>query len=138
MSSRKWPLLFVYGTLRSETNTPMAQLLQQHSNGLEKAVMRGKLYDAGSFPAAVHNQESPNLIHGSLHTVSNSEILFKRLDRYEGYHSHDPGGSLFVRKKVPIIKNGQSVIASTYLFNQSTSKLKCITSGDYLAYCNKN
>jgi gamma-glutamylcyclotransferase (GGCT)/AIG2-like uncharacterized protein YtfP len=129
-------LLFVYGTLRADTNTPMARLLNQQSQRIGQANMPGQIFDAGSFPAAVYDEDAQTMVHGSLHAIPNTNVFFQHLDPYEGYNHRSPAESLFVRRQVSTVYQENLVTSYAYLFNKSTENLTQINSGDYLAYLN--
>ncbi|MDZ7683041.1 MAG: gamma-glutamylcyclotransferase family protein [Fodinibius sp.] len=95
----------------------------------ERLSMPGKLYDSGSFPAAIYQKNATTIVHGNLHAIVDSSALFQQLDRYEGYNPGEPTDSLFVRKVISVNYDNESAIASTYLYNHPTNKLNWIRSG---------
>lgn len=131
--------LFVYGTLRKEINHPMADILQKYSQNSINGWFSGKLFDAGSFPAAVLADENSDRVHGEIYEITNSDALFHHLDPYEGYDAQTPSKSLYLRKKVMVKTNiEEQRPAWTYLYNRSVGNLPYIPGGDYLDYLEKN
>lgn len=128
--------LFVYGSLLSKTNNPMATLLQKYSISKEEGSFRGKLYDAGSYPAAISSNSQEDTVFGELYTLKDADMIFKNLDEYEGFYAQRPQDSLFIRKKVTVrnLENGSTKTAWVYLYNRSVDNLTHIPGGDYLEY----
>lgn len=126
--------LFVYGTLRDEINHPMSDLLQKYVLEVQSASFCGKLYDTGSFPAAVTSEDESDAVIGDLYTIKDPQSVFRHLDSYEGYNPHNPR-SLFLRKKVSVdLQDNNQVSSWIYLYNRSTDNLPLIPGGDYLSY----
>ena len=129
-------LLFVYGSLRQSMDNPMSKLLRRYSSSAGKAYIHGKLYDAGSFPAAVKSHRQGEKVYGELFRLSNPNSVFERLDEYEGYEPQNKARSLYLRKKTEVFgfDGEQKGNAWAYLFNKSVGSLKPIPEGDYIQY----
>ena len=130
------PLLFVYGSLRRDSDHPMARYLQSHSQLIGNAISQGKLFDAGSFPAAIKSTNPNDQVRGELYAIKNTDHLLDKLDNYEGFEPEKPDQSLFFRKKVEVkpVSGDKMVPAWIYLFNRPVTDLQAIPSGDYTAY----
>lgn len=128
-------LLFVYGTLRRDTDHPMSHLLQNHSTNQEKAFFNGTLYDVGSYPAAIRSVNKADKVYGELYELLAPDLIINDLDEYEGYYPKRPKDSLYIRKKVLVhILDDGTRTAWTYLYNRSPNNLTRIPNGDYLEY----
>jgi gamma-glutamylcyclotransferase (GGCT)/AIG2-like uncharacterized protein YtfP len=77
------PALFVYGTLKRGSRNPWARRLWSAAAFLGKAVLPGRLYDLGAFPALVETGEEDAVVHGELAGLPGPELL-RDLDAYEG------------------------------------------------------
>lgn len=112
----------------------MSDLLQKYGQKLGSATFQGKLFDAGSFPAAVAADSESHKVHGELYEVDDSDSLFSQLDPYEGYEPQNHTESLFLRQKVIVQLKEKEVGAWIYLYNRPVDNLKPIHEGDYLSY----
>lgn len=131
-----YTFLFVYGTLRSKTNHPMAELLQKYSISKGEASISGKLYDVGSYPAAILSKNEEDNVFGELFKLKDADVIFNDLDEYEGFYPQRPQDSLFIRKEVAVhnLEHDNTIAAWIYLFNRSVDDLTHIPGGDYLEY----
>jgi gamma-glutamylcyclotransferase (GGCT)/AIG2-like uncharacterized protein YtfP len=77
------PALFVYGTLKRGSRNPWARRLWSAAAFLGEAVLPGRLYDLGAFPALVEITGEGALVHGELAALAGPELL-SDLDAYEG------------------------------------------------------
>lgn len=137
-SSRNIAYLFVYGTLRSEIDHPMADLLEKYTLEVKPGIVQGKLFDAGSFPAAITSDDHSDAIHGKLYKIKDPKSVFRHLDPYEGYSPGHSSQSLFIRKKVTVRTSAkQETIAWIYLYNKPVDRLARIPHGDYLTFLKK-
>lgn len=137
-SSPNTAYLFVYGTLRKEIDHPITDLLEKYTVEVKEGTVQGRLFDAGSFPAAIASDSHSDIIHGELYKIKNPESVFQHLDPYEGYSPAHPSQSLFVRKKVSVqTSNNHLKTAWIYLYNKSVDRLSTIPDGDYLSFLNK-
>ena len=119
--------LFVYGTLLRQSQSPMSALLLSNSRILDKAVIRGSLFDIGDYPGLVLAEKSKSKVMGEVFNLNNPDALFKKLDDYEG--------SEYRRVKAAIkLESGESLQAWVYEFSLPTDSYSRIESGDYMAY----
>ena len=127
--------LFVYGTLLSGDLTDFAVFLQQNSRLVGRGSFAGKLYDVGSFPAALWLLDSAHRVYGSLYELRNPELVFSMLDPYEGIDPVSEEEDLYARVLVPItLESGPTVEGFVYLFRWPVERLTWIEGGDYLGY----
>ena len=82
------PLLFVYGTLRSECKNPYARLLRAHATWLGRARVPGRLYRLWGYPAMRGSRHPEEWVAGELYLLRDPSGLFPLLDRYEGRHHY--------------------------------------------------
>lgn len=129
--------IFVYGSLMSHFDNPMAFYLAQHTQLVGQGRINADLYDAGEFPCAVLDGESQYAVQGEIYAINPGSYsgLVEFLDRYEGFHESDPKNSLFVRTALPVhIAKGQELDCWAYVFNQGTDGMPKIKSGDWVGY----
>jgi gamma-glutamylcyclotransferase (GGCT)/AIG2-like uncharacterized protein YtfP len=74
--------IFVYGTLRSEFDTPYAAALRTGSQLVGKAWVMGSIYEIGGYPG--YRPEPEGWVHGEVYTLSNPVEILGMLDEYEG------------------------------------------------------
>lgn len=128
--------LFVYGTLLSKTSHPMAELLQKYSISKESASFKGRLYDVGSYPAAILSKNETDQVLGEIYKLKKTDMIFNNLDKYEGFYPKRPQDSLFIRKEVTVqpLEHDNKRTAWIYLYNRTVDNLRHIPGGDYLEY----
>ena len=123
--------LFVYGTLRKTFSA--YSLVEDYFSFVCNAQTKGKLYDEGSFPAAVSTEEDV-FIQGELHQIKNDghfEEAFGKLDEYEEVNE-----GLF-RRELTIVFAGNNLVTSwIYWYNKRVENLVVIESGDAVEYYN--
>ncbi len=140
--------IFLYGTLLSFFQHPLNKKIQQEGVFLGKGFVRGKLFDLGSYPAAIPNKNS--YVFGEVYKIP--EVLFFDLDDYEDFNPHYIEQSLFKRKQTKVYltnnipsKNEikeflakrnmfQSIVCWIYWYNKKINGHKEILSGNYLEY----
>ncbi|MFN3323036.1 MAG: gamma-glutamylcyclotransferase [Bryobacteraceae bacterium] len=117
--------LFVYGTLRENSQVPLTRLLPQAPRLLGAAYAHGRLFDLGSYPGMIPSPCRPDRVAGELYELAARSFLV--LDRYEG--------PLFERRRIRVrmARNGRSVAAWCYLYRFPAPVWKRIRSGDYRA-----
>lgn len=127
-------VVLAYGTLRQD----MGYTISGISDYLEKAVSLGlgttfgKMYDAGHFPACVHDLDGRRIIGEvlSFNTVS-ARVWKKTLAAFDEYEGHP---DLFKRELVTVVlANGTAIDAWMYYFG-TAPKLELepvVPSGDW-------
>ncbi|MBO6824567.1 MAG: gamma-glutamylcyclotransferase [Sneathiella sp.] len=128
-------LMFVYGTLRKDTASPMKPVLDQYCELLGTASMRGKLYDLGRYPGLVINEEGAGPVSGQLFRLKDVQKVLREFDYYEECSDDFPEPHLYVREKVQVIKaDGRAHMAWVYIYNRPTAGHIHIQGGDYIEY----
>lgn len=121
--------VFVYGTLRRGGGAPprIRRLLEDGAERVGEGIVRGRLLDAGAFPAAVPAGE--RVIRGEVLRLTRPEAVLPVLDRYEGHVGDGP----FRREVVRVeMDEGGSLAAWAYIFTGDERGLPEIPSGDWL------
>lgn len=122
--------VFVYGSLLSGMGN---NGLLRSSKYLGKATTSPEfqMLDIGWFPGVVEDP-SGIAIHGEVYEVSDETLA--RLDRLEGFRSHDPENGLYNRKTIET-PFGEAII---YIYNNHLSRDKnFVTNGDWRTHYNR-
>ena len=128
--------LFVYGSLRSGFRNPVYEYLTKYFHLLGEAVVKGKLYDLGEYPAAVATEEE-KFISGELYSINNPlefSWAIGQLDDYEGLNTEEGETALYKREEVIAYKDGEAHTAWIYWYNKDLSGKPEIESGDLVQY----
>ena len=131
--------VFVYGSLRSGFQSDAYEYISRYFNLFGEAKVKGKLYDTGSYPAAVPVQEY-FFIHGELYLIKNENEFswaIAQLDDYEGVQTEPPELPLYRREIADVFINDAIVPAWIYWYNGDVSGKPEISSGDILDYLKK-
>ena len=122
--------IFVYGTLRSESDHPMARRLSSQARLVGKGTVPGRLYDMGWYPAALFDESEKRLIVGEVFALKPGGKLLAELDAYE---AGDPN---YARAPLEVtLLNGGRVNAWAYGIKQAPHT-RIIPSGDFIAHRN--
>ena len=128
--------LFVYGSLRSGFNHPAYAYISTHFVLVGSATVKGKLYDLGSYPAALPSNEE-FYIQGELYRLKEEEEFswaIAQVDDYEGVNPEPGEKALYIREKTLVYINNQTTSAWIYWYNDDVSGKPLIASGDVLEY----
>ena len=128
--------LFVYGSLRSGFRNPAYHYLTKYFHLAGDAVVKGKLYDMGDYPAAVATDDD-KFISGELYIINNPVEFgwaIAQLDDYEGLNVEAGESPLYKREAVQAFTKGQGSNAWIYWFNGNISGCPEIISGDLMQY----
>ena len=128
--------LFVYGSLRSGFRNPVYEYLTKYFHLLGEAVVKGKLYDLGEYPAAAPCDEE-HFISGELYGINNPQEFswaIGQLDDYEGLNVEAGEKALYKREEVIVYQNSEPHTAWIYWFNGDMTGKPEIESGDLLKY----
>lgn len=128
--------LFVYGSLRSGFKHPAYEYVSRYFTLIGDAKVKGKLYDMGSYPAAIPTEEN-NFIIGELYQLKNEKEFnwaFEQLDDYEGVHPENNEQSLYIRQKVTVFINAGTETAWMYWYNATIDDQPLIASGDVIEF----
>lgn len=128
--------LFVYGSLRSGFRNPVYEYLTKYFHLMGEAVVKGKLYDLGEYPAATATNEE-KFISGELYSINNPlefSWAIGQLDDYEGLNVEEGETALYKREEVIAYQNGEPHTAWIYWYNGDITGKPEIESGDLLQY----
>lgn len=128
--------LFVYGSLRSGFRSDAYQYVSRYFSLVGNATVKGKLYDLGTYPAAIPSPEE-SFVHGELYTVKSEDELawaIGQLDDYEGIKGDDGQPPLYRREQVDVFFDGKITRAWIYWYNGNVEGAQQILSGDLLEY----
>lgn len=122
------PLLFLYGSLRRGGSAYVELGLATRLRLVQRATVRGRLYDLGPYPAFVPGD---GLVHGDLFEAADAAILAD-LDAFEEYDPANPAASLYVREPIAVV--GAPLEAFIYRYNGAVDGFPEIASGDWIAH----
>ncbi|WP_018613117.1 gamma-glutamylcyclotransferase family protein [Segetibacter koreensis] len=126
--------LFVYGTLRSGFHNSAYAYITKHFTLIGEAKVKGVLYNAGDYPAAMPTTEE-NFIKGELYTAKSTDDFLwaiEQLDTYEGVDAEEGEPALYKRELTEVFYNNTSTKAWIYWYNQNLDGLIVIPSGDFM------
>lgn len=124
--------LFVYGTLRRESNSEMYRFLAGYGRFVDDATCQGKLYRVDSYPGLVPSDNAHDVVFGEVYKLSCPEIVLSRLDDYEECGPKFSKPAEYVRRQESVKTKGGEVIAAwVYVYDRSTKDLQLIQSGDF-------
>ncbi len=120
--------IFVYGTLRHDTNSEMHHLLAKYAEFVSDATYRGKLYQIDYFPGAVPSDDPNDAVQGEVYLLHQADVVLPLLDQYEECGPAFPEPNEYSRQKQSVLlKNGCLVTAWVYVYNHPTEGLELIT-----------
>lgn len=124
--------IFVYGTLRQNSQHPMYTRLAQQADFVADAWFVGKLYRVSYYPCVIPSESATDRVLGELYQIRHLALL-AQLDDYEECSDSHPDPKEYRREKRFVhTANGERVLAWVYLYNRSVHDLVQITSGDFL------
>jgi gamma-glutamylcyclotransferase (GGCT)/AIG2-like uncharacterized protein YtfP len=132
-------LLFVYGSLRSGFHSPAYEYISRFFNLVGEAKVKGKLFDMGSYPAAIPCTDD-HFISGELYDIrdeSEFSWAIAQLDDYEGVNVESDEVQLYRRELSEIVIQDKKITAWMYWFNGDVSGKPEILSGDVIEYMQK-
>jgi len=115
-------LLFVYGTLRSCFDIPMARRLRREGALIGSARVAGRLYDLGRYPGISRPRRREDWVIGELYRLARPTRTLRVLDRYE---------ARFVRELARVRVGRRECRAWLYRFRGPVRARDRIASGDY-------
>lgn len=131
--------LFVYGSLRSGFRNPAYQYLARYFSLIGPAVVKGKLFDKGTYPVAKPTSEEKFII-GELYAINKPEEFnwaIEQLDDYEGLNVEEGEKPLYKREVATAYQNNNPTEAWIYWYDGNVNGLPEIVSGDVLQYLPK-
>ena len=124
--------LFVYGTLRQNSNHKMSELLRRYANFVGNGSYQGKLYQVDYYPGVVPSDNPQDHVQGEVYQLIDADKLFAQLDEYEECSRHFPRPTEYIRCKQNVtLTTGEIMSVWIYLFNRATTGLQLIESGDF-------
>lgn len=127
-------LLFVYGTLRSDGNSPWHErLITPNCRFVGKATTPGRLVDLGQYPGLLPATRRNQKVTGEVWELNNPAVL-PALDEYEGCAPCvSPAETEYVRLRQKVsLQDGRMVRAWVYRYTGPLDHARHIASGDYL------
>ena len=122
--------IFVYGTLRSESDHPMARRLSSQARLIGKGSVPGRLYDFGWYPAAVYDAGERRMVVADVYVLPQGGRLLVELDTYEG------GDAYYARSSLEVmLAGGGRIIAWAYGVREAPAA-RLIPGGDFIAHRN--
>ena len=122
-------LLFVYGTLRPCTHSPMAIWLRGRAVHAGTARTRGRLYDLGAYPGMIAARRTREWVAGEVYRLRRPRRTLRTLDLYES--SAGRGRPRFVRVLRTVDLGGRATPAWVYLYRLPIFPRARIREGDY-------
>ncbi len=130
--NQKNDIIFVYGTLKRNSNSEMHRFLAKHADFVDTASFCGKLYKIDGYPGVVPSDDPTDKVYGEFYLIHDADNLFPGLDRYEECGPEFPEPHEYCRRKQKIcLGNGGTVMAWVYLYNHSTEGLPLMESADF-------
>lgn len=125
--------LFAYGLLRGEFESPMAALMQQHTQRIGPAKLRAQLFDIGGYPGVIRPNTDNQQVLGELFEVKNPQALWAPLDAFEGVGDGFDQPYEYQRSLATVTtQSGEAIEAWVYWYNWPVDGKVRICSGDYL------
>jgi gamma-glutamylcyclotransferase (GGCT)/AIG2-like uncharacterized protein YtfP len=126
------PFLFAYGTLRRESDAPMARLLRSQSRWIGTAQARGLLYRLDGYPGFVPTIDGP-VVTGDIFAMRDPDETLALLDDYEECAARFPQPHEYRRELIAVRLGEGHVDAWTYIYAWPVDAAAIIATGDYLA-----
>jgi gamma-glutamylcyclotransferase (GGCT)/AIG2-like uncharacterized protein YtfP len=124
--------IFVYGTLKRNSNSEMHRFLAKHAEFVGTAGYCGKLYKIDNYPGVVPSEDPTDEVHGEVYLIRHADVVLPRLDQYEECGPGFPEPHEYCRRKLKVcLGNGDTVMAWVYLYNHSTEGLPLMESADF-------
>ncbi len=127
--------LFVYGTLLSDSDHPMAQYLEKSAVKLCRGQTRGVIYDLGEYPGLKEDFNDENQVKGEIYRLLEPWNSLPVIDQYEDYFPDNPAQSMFIRKRTPVLlESKEKIMCWVYYYILPVTHTQRIDSGDYISY----
>ncbi len=127
--------LFVYGTLRRETNSEMFKLLAKHADFVSNASYQGKLYKIDNYPGVIPSPNPTDIVKGEVYQLHDPNLILPQLDQYEECGPGFAEPTEYMRELWEVrLENGQLIQAWLYRYNYPTVALELLSSGDFLKH----
>ncbi|MCX4191471.1 gamma-glutamylcyclotransferase family protein [Methylophaga sp. OBS1] len=123
--------LFVYGTLMHNSEHPMHQVLQAHSEFVCHGRIRAQLYQIHDYPGAVLSNMADDEVHGEVYRLATPSVL-AQLDDFEECSAAFPEPREYRRQTVEVtVSGGKSISAWAYIYNHPVDPNKRIVNGRF-------
>ena len=127
--------LFVFGTLLSGYDHPMARRLSAEAELVGAARCRGRLYLVRHYPGMVLSEDAGDVVHGEVFRMRDPQGLLRVLDKYEGCGPGATQPTEYLRQQVTVaLDDGRALQAWTYVYNWPVEQLPRIASGKFLEH----
>jgi gamma-glutamylcyclotransferase (GGCT)/AIG2-like uncharacterized protein YtfP len=125
--------LFVYGTLMSGFDHPMAQLLSRSAEFIGEARCQGRLYLVKHYPGLVLSDDPGDVVFGELYRLRSPKELLREFDVYEACGEGFAEPTEYVRQMLPVRSDDRTAgEAWTYIYNWPVTHLPRIASGRFM------
>ena len=128
------PLLFVYGTLLTSVDHPMARRLGRDGDLAGPATFTGRLYRVAWYPGLVDGRDG-DVVHGELHRLRNPEQALAWLDEFEGVTrgtSSVTEADQYERVERVVQTEWGSEVAWVYLYRGMVTRLVPVAEGRWV------
>ncbi len=105
--------------------------LRAEASFVAEGTFAGRLYRVVWYPAAIHEADGGQEVHGEIYKMTNPTTLLAALDQYEEI-TEEEKTSLYLRREVPVTTtNGRVLSCQVYLYNRPTVDLSLIEGGKF-------
>lgn len=109
-----------------------AKFVRKNCSYIGEASIPGKLYDLGTYPGAIYDENSSSTVYGEVYQImKNEKELVRFLDEFEGVGSQFEYPNEYVRTSIPVLTKHRIIEVSTYLYNWNLDGINVIESGRY-------
>lgn len=133
--------LFVYGTLMSQAESEVHDILTRHATLIGPATFQGTMYlierPDGSleYPGVVPSPHPDDVVHGEIYRLDGPKEILPRLDEYEECAPTSPRPHEYRREVVDVRgPSGEAKRSFIYLYNRPTDHLPVLESGSFIEY----
>lgn len=125
--------LFVYGTLLSGAGHPMGARLGREGLLVGPALIKGRLFNLGRYPALVEREADAGTVHGETYALTTPATSLRWLDAYEGIVPGREARCDYERVQRSVrLEAGGELTAWVYLYRASLRRARAIDSGRWL------
>jgi gamma-glutamylcyclotransferase (GGCT)/AIG2-like uncharacterized protein YtfP len=124
--------LFVYGTLRRDTDSEMYHLLARYATFVGDGAYQGRLYKIDSYPGVTPSENPADQVKGEVYQLREPDLVLTQLDKYEECGHGFPQPTEYVRERQEVhLNSGEKLAAWIYIYNRPTGNLPLLQSGDF-------
>ena len=118
-------LLFVYGSLLSSSEHPLAQQLAANATLLGQGHVSGNRYRIDWYPGLVPSELADTVVTGEVYRLHSPGSLLPVLDAYEEAEPWRGAGAEFRRELLAVeLDSGSKLYCWTYIYNRSVVGLE--------------